>query len=137
MGQHEHPGSTSAAELRELFEAWLAAIASRDTALIAGLLDPSWVYVDFTGHLHDRTDYLRIIGELVGTGHSTELVEFDAHHVTSDVAVAHGRYTSVGTMTNGFRAVQDSRFTGTWRRDTEGRWWCCSHQATNVGTPFE
>ena len=130
-------GPAPVVTLRALFESWLRAIPARDLDLIAELLDESWVYVDFTGHVHDRDEYLHIVGDLVGDGHVTELVEFDARPVTADVAVAVGRYVSVGTLTNGFRAVQDSRFTSTWHRHDDHRWRSHSHQATNVGEAFE
>jgi ketosteroid isomerase-like protein len=122
-------------ELRSLFTEWLEAIPRHDVEVIKRLLDPDWIYTDYTGHTHDRTEYFEIVGDLVGDSHETELVDFEARMAGADIAIATGRYRVQGTFTNGVVNSQDSRFTSVWRHDRSD-WRCLAHQATNIGEPF-
>ncbi|MCW3006267.1 MAG: uncharacterized protein JWP17_893 [Solirubrobacterales bacterium] len=125
------------ATLRELFAGWLRAIPARDLDFLRQTIDEGWVYTDYTGHVHGRAEYLEIIGGLIGDGHETALVDFEARQVADDLYLTTGRYTSRGTLANGKVNEQDSRFTALWAR-RDGGWRSLAHQATNVTeNPFE
>ncbi|MGC0366703.1 ketosteroid isomerase-like protein [Rhodococcus sp. 27YEA15] len=123
------------AELRELFTEWLAAIPAQNVEFLRSTINENWVYTDYTGHVHDRAEYLEIIANLVGAKHETELVSFDAHPITADIVICTGHYRSNGTLANGKVNAQDSRFTSVWQKFPAG-WQSLVHQATNVGEAF-
>ncbi|WP_394855629.1 nuclear transport factor 2 family protein [Rhodococcus globerulus] len=122
-------------QLQSLFIDWLKAISTRDVDTLRSLIDESWVYTDYTGHVHCRQEYLEIVSELVGDGHTTSLVEFNARGIADGIAIAHGRYTSRGILANGRVNAQDSQFTSVWQK-RKSAWTCLTHQATNVGEAF-
>lgn len=129
-------GTTSISDqLQSLFIDWLEAIPARDVDTLRSLIDESWVYTDYTGHVHSRQEYLGIVSDLVSDGHTTSLVDFTARRITDDIAITHGRYTSRGILANGKMNAQNSQFTSVWQK-RKSAWTCLTHQATNVGEAF-
>lgn len=117
--------------LETAFRDWLAAIPRKDLDFFRRTIADEWVYTDYTGHVHDKAEYLKLIEELISPDHETELVEIEVKPY-GDTARVVGRYTSVGTLANGKRSVQDSRFTAMWV-SRDGRWQSVARQAGNIG----
>ena len=118
-------------ELRRRQDEWLHGIVENDVDLMRAVLHEDWLYTDFTGHTHSHAVYLAMIDELIGEDFETSLEEFEAYVLNEDLAIARGRYILNGTLGNGSKNEQNSRFTSVWIRDA-GRWRMLAHQATNV-----
>jgi ketosteroid isomerase-like protein len=115
-------------DFRGVYEAWFRAVAGRDLVWFERVLAPEWLYVDVTGRVRTKEEYIRYVAELP---EGVALLDPELSvRVIGEIALVQGRYRVERTLA-GLPPTSVYRVTAVWQRAGEG-WQALAHHATAI-----
>jgi ketosteroid isomerase-like protein len=112
---------------------WATALDQRDTAAVGKMLAADYVFINQTGSIQNRQQYLT--GMMDTTFSSTGGKNSDQQVRTySDVAVDLGTSEAMVRRNGGTATVEHYRWTDVWAKQADGSWKCVSSQVATMKT---
>lgn len=118
-------------ELWRLYEEWFAAIGATDPSFFEATLSDDWVYVDHSGVVRGKDEYLEYIRPVLSDEPLNTLKELSVR-LLHGVVIVHGRYLIEAEYAP--PGGGDTRFTAIWMH-RDGGWRAMAHHSTTVAAP--